>query len=106
MMTYTYKSMNELTRELLASVCRDVDRMRSDDLYFLIGKEVVRLATAPVEAKAKGRKAASDAVKAALCQQEQFKSLIRDALLGRRIPVVDEDYRNIGQLAEFRAMGL
>ena len=106
MMTYTYKNMNELTRELLASVCREADRKMSEDLYLLIGKEVVRLATAPVEAKARGRKAAADAVKAALHQQEQFKSLIRDALLGRYIPVVEEDYRNIGQLAEFRAMGL
>lgn len=106
MMTYTYKDINNLTRQILSNVCRDADRERSDDLYLLIGKEVVRMASAPVEAKARGRKAAADAVEAALLQQEQFKSLIRDALLGRRIPVVDEDYRNIGQLAEFRAMGL
>ena len=104
MMTYKYANTAEVTREILSQVCRR--NKDESDLFLAIGKEVFAMAMTPVNAKARGRKAASDAVAAALKQQEQFKGIIRDALLGRSVPATDDDFRDIGQLAEFRAMGL
>jgi hypothetical protein len=104
MMTYKYSTTCEITRKILSQVCR---RNKDEaDVFLAIGKEVYVMSTTPVNAKARGRKAASDSVAAALKQQEQFKGIIRDALLGRSTPVSDSDFRDIGQLAEFRAMGL
>ena len=104
MMTYNFSTTYAITREILSQVCRR--NKDESDVFLSIGKEVYAMAMTPVNAKARGRKAANDAVTAAIKQQEQFKGLIRDALLGRSTPASDEDFRNIGQLAEFRAMGL
>lgn len=104
MMTYRYSNTAEVTREILSQVCRR--NKNENDIFLAIGKEVFAMAMTPVNAKARGRKAVADAVAAALKQQEQFKGIIRDALLGRSTPVSDSDFRDIGQLAEFRAMGL
>ena len=104
MMTYKYSNTAEVTREILSQVCRR--NKNENDIFLAIGKEVFAMAMTPVNAKARGRKAVADAVAAALKQQEQFKGIIRDALLGRSTPVSDSDFRDIGQLAEFRAMGL
>ena len=104
MMTYKYANTCEITREILSQVCRR--NKDESDLFLAIGKEVYAMAMTPVNAKARGRKAAGDAVAAALKQQQQFKGIICDALLGRSTPVTDADFRDIGQLAEFRAMGL
>lgn len=103
-MTYNYANTAEVTREILSQVCRK--NKGAEDLFLAIGKEVFAMSMTPINAKVKGRKAAARAVTAALKQQDQFKGLIRDALLGRTFPITDEDFRNIGQLAEFRAMGL
>ena len=104
MMTYRYSNTAEVTREILSQVCRR--NKNENDIFLAIGKEVFAMAMTPVNAKARGRKAVADAVAAALKQLEQFKGIIRDALLGRSTPVSDSDFRDIGQLAEFRAMGL
>lgn len=104
MMTYEFANTHIITREILAQICKR--NKNEQDVFLAIGKEVYTMANTPVNAKARGRKAAADAIAAALRQQEQFRGIIRDALLGRSVPATDDDFRDIGQLAEFRAMGL